>query len=52
VLSHLRREMRAPKMGHPFFVLLLREKQILPLRFTQGQDDNFGRIGLLLGLTR
>ena len=23
MLSHLRREMRAPKMGHPFFVLLL-----------------------------
>ena len=27
VLSHLRREMRAPKMGHPFFVLLLRESR-------------------------
>jgi hypothetical protein len=33
VLSHLRRETRAPKMGHPFFVLLLRKSRYFPFLF-------------------
>ena len=32
--------LRSGEPGAPVFVLLLTEKQILPLRFTQGQDDS------------